>query len=87
MRKDNWRFEALARGRIAGQEKETRVSRNTPFIEDFKPAEEIERLQNINADLLEVCKLAVTYLEDGAPKTALKRLEGAISKAEGRDEG
>lgn len=46
---------------------------------------EIKRLKTINAELLKTCKLAVTYLEDGAPNIALKRLEQAITKGKGKE--
>lgn len=35
-------------------------------------------------DLIGAIKLAITYLEDGAPNTALNRLEQAISRVGGR---
>ncbi len=44
----------------------------------------IERLEVINRELLEMCKLAVTYLEDGAWRTALDRLQQAVAKTEGK---
>ena len=96
MKRDNWRFEALARAQIARQEKEAKVIKNVPDIEDFKPAEEIERLQNINAELLEVCKEIAEGLQrdirnypDGHFPSSERftnranRLLQAIAKAEG----
>lgn len=89
MKKDNWRFEALARAKIIRQEEEAKAMKH---IEDFKPAEEIERLQNINADLLEACKMIVELLDymtttqysAGYDKPARIILNQAITKAEGR---
>lgn len=61
------------------------------LIEDFKTADEIERLQNINANLLEACKEVLdiinSYSHIPGQFKACNILLKAISKAEGRDEG
>jgi hypothetical protein len=62
-------------------------TKHAPHIEDFKPAEEIERLQNINADLLEACKDAYNLIALTRPDTCgyvLIKLSDAIAKSEGR---
>ncbi len=63
----------------------TKVFRNAPNIEDFKPAEEIERLQNINADLLEVCKKAYDFFPYWYETETRNFIKQAISKVEGKE--
>jgi hypothetical protein len=59
--------------------------RGIPDIEDFKPAEEIERLQNINADLLEACQYAIKQLKNVKGKTfPIMPILNAIAKSERR---
>jgi hypothetical protein len=65
-------------------------TKHAPHIEDFKPAEEIERLQNINADLLEACKIGADLWHDGSTGLTCDNSEicpfcKAIAKAEGRE--
>ena len=59
-------------------------------IKDFKPAEKIERLQNINAELLEACKDFVAFDWENSilhwPTIAMwiSRFQNIIAKAEGQ---
>lgn len=75
---ENWAEELAMRNMVRGWER----------IEDFKPAEEIEHFQNINTELLEVCKLAIQALKnvrangETAYLPIIKRGEQAIAKAE-----
>ncbi len=82
---ENWAEEMTMFFKVSGEEKR---------IEDFKPADEIKRLQNINAELLEALKLSRQYLSkmiaDGVntvllPQTALDRINKAISRAERKE--
>jgi len=104
MKKDNWRFEALARAKIVRQEELADFLKLTEGEKKIAPfadmaaveaaANEIERLQNINAELLEALKLSRQYLSKMvaddvqtvlSPQTALNRINKAIGKSEGRE--
>ena len=85
---ENWQEELAGFFKLTGGEKR---------IEDFKPADEIERLQKINAELLEVCKALISNAvwdgktrEHGAAneytvhRAVIEATQRAIMKAEGR---
>ena len=76
---ENWQEELAGFFKLTGGD--------IPHIEDFKPAEEIERLQNINAELLKMCKGALAALSQAKTypadiEAAKSFLALAISKTE-----
>jgi len=88
---ENWQEEMTMFFKVSGEEKR---------IEDFKPADESERLQNINAKLLEACKALISNAvwdgkvrEHGSAnkytihQAVIEATMRAIDRAEGRGEG
>lgn len=49
--------------------------------EDLTPGVRLHDARSVYDELLEVAELAVTYIEDGAPRTAADRLRAAIASA------